>query len=109
MKNTTVGFIFAIVFVVSGTAQARSCPANARHEILNGLQSLSSDASQSEEKQQQAVFAASLIVHSSALRCDFNSGIVGSVYDLETETHRIRISFAGKTITNLRIERISFN
>jgi hypothetical protein len=109
MKNTLVSFIIALGFVATNAAQARSCPANFRHEILSGLQSLSRDAFQSEEKQQQAVFAASLIIHGSILSCDFNSGFVGSVYDLETATHRIHVSFAGKAITNLEIERISFN
>jgi hypothetical protein len=109
MKNTITGIIFTTMFIITAVANARSCPVSAHTEILMGLENLSTDPVQTEQKQQRAVFVASLIKNSSSVACDFNSGVVGSVFDLETDTHRIRISFAGKTITNLRTERISFN
>ncbi len=108
MKNTVTGIILAM-FVAKGATHARSCPASANTEILKGLQNLSTDPMQTGEMQQRAAFVASLIHNSSTIACDFNSGIIGSIYNLETATHLIHIGFAGSTITNLRTERISFN
>lgn len=109
MKTRFAVITLAMLFVFAGAAQARSCGPNSRNEILNGLKKLSTDANQSEEKQEAALFAASLIANEQNLKCDFNSGFVGSVYDLTTATHQIHISFAARNITNLQIERIRFN
>lgn len=108
MKALFLSFIITVTFATS--VHAKECTKDQVQETLTGLKTLSLDITQSEEIQEEANFAYSLInADKENMVCDFKSGFLGSVYDIETSTHKIHISFATKTITNLILERLSFN
>ncbi len=103
--------VFVNVALMMGavTAQARPCGPESKTQILNGLNKMAQNSSLTEEIREEALFALTLIKNEQKIQCSYQSGFAGSIYQLQTSTHRIFMNFVGDDITTLNMERVRFN
>lgn len=106
MKITIL--VLSLLTLSSAAFAGRPCPEGARERILKGLERMSTDRHQTEEKQEEALYAISVIDHARDVMCTYISGVAGNNYELLMPTHQIQVDFLGGKVSKLMIKRVRF-